>query len=336
MSEHLPVNHGEISPPTPEVKPPGLVARVSKKIGGMALGLSEVFKPRPGAFIGQEKTLMDKVHGYVDIGAEQANKVEEKLADGVEWANNVPGRVWDWAGEKDDQLDEKLDAVSEGIESFVDGKIDASKTAISGLRKFMLLTRVAWREETLNGTDGKGPSWWDRKVKNGLIAKDEVIKKTAADAVHGSNSAYRKGTKENNYKDKRKGNPRPLSLWESKINDRREAQAHKINKKRARAHNLRETHGEDVGMSARERKRSGLSPVPGTVFDRLARRGGTKQYKKTVNRIERGGRTELAMGSERLVRAAAGQTWHGRRRREKIEKVQQKIDSDKRELGITT
>lgn len=221
--------------------------------------------------------------------------------------------------------------------------VDEGATAVRGIRKHikdgpkkLALTKYYWREETLRGADGTAPGWggkgksmWDRKIKHGLIDTDKVIKRSAADALHGDNKPYQKARKETGA-DK----PPVLSFWERRMHSRRGAQQHKLNVKRARAYNLEQTFGSNVGMTTKQKRQRGVPLEDRDLWDRRAARGGGKEYRGIQRRISTGGRTQATMGYERLARAAQGDTIFGRRRSRRIRELERKQASERQRLGI--
>lgn len=205
------------------------------------------------------------------------------------------------------------------------------------------LTRYFYREDTLRGSDGTAPgtfsgeghNLFDRKVRHGLIEKDKVIKRSAADALHGANKPYQKE------KEARGDHKPPVRAFvERRVHNSRARQQAKLNKKRARMYELEQIHGPTVGITTRQKRERGIPLEDLDFWDRRASRGfityGGKEYRRLQRDTTRGGHFNHKMGYDRLARAAEGDTVFGRRRSRRIENLEQKQARDRERLGIRT
>lgn len=306
----------ELPPQVPEIQTPSPHEAIqSPRFGGV--------KERLGS-------LALKLHGSV---IEPARKfVGPKIEHSSDLAYGIP----EVAVERIDQVNDtllKIGTLKEKakfkVGEFITEKKDEASTAVRGLRRLFVATKIAWRDETLNGRNGTntekvfGLRIWDRKGKHGLRQRDEVVKRSAADALHGSNVKYRA---------ERPSTPKNTTVWERRVNDRREAQQHKLNRRRARQHNLIRIHGNGINMTNSERIRAGVAAPESDMFSRMARRAGASEYKRNERRITSGGRLHAVMGTDKLHRASTGNTRYGQGRTERINNIQQKIDEDRKRI----
>lgn len=140
----------------------------------------------------------------------------------------------------------------------------------------------------------------------------------------------------------------PVTWRERFLSNRRTQQGEKLSQRYARDYRFRRVFGDDIGLSPRElrdRVDEDGNPIPleqADYFRRSDRRGhlfqnsGRKGFLRNQRRIHNGGRGlfRMAMGQERLERAARGDTIPGRRRTRKINRIQAAQTRDRARLGI--
>lgn len=329
----------ELPPRLPEIQTPNPNEAIqSPRFGGV--------KERLGSLA---LKLSDTIHGSAKIRAEQLTEVQDKVGTAVidptkaiigkqiEHVSDLAYGIPEVAVERIDQVNDSLLKIGTLKEKakfktgeFISEKKDEASTAVRGLRRLFVATKIAWRNETLNGRDGTntekvfGLKIWDRKGKHGLRQRDEIVKRSAADALYSYNADYQA---------ERPPKPSHTTVWERKVNNRREVQQEKINRKRARQHDLTRTYGSDINMSNSERIRSGTSAPESDMFSRMARRAGASEFKRNERRITSGGRLHAVMGTDKLHRASTGTTRYGQSRTKRINNIQQKIDDDRKRLG---
>lgn len=285
------------------------------------------------------------VNPAIDNGVEAAGKAAKATGRGIKngvigikngvrragraIAEGVSGG-WDRTGEVISRLGDEGHVATTGLGN-----------RLREIRRKAELTRYFYREDTLRGSDGTAPgtfsgeghNLFDRKVRHGLIEKDKVIKRSAADALHGANKPYQKAKKERG-----DHNPPVRAFVERRVHNSRARQQAKLNKKRARMYELEQIHGPTVGITTRQKRERGIPLEDLDFWDRRASRGfityGGKEYRRLQRDTTRGGHFNHKMGYDRLARAAEGDTIFGRRRSRRIENLEQKQARDRQRLGI--
>lgn len=149
----------ELPPQVPETQTPSpLEAIQSPRVGGV--------RERLGSL---SLELSDTIHGSAKIRAEQLNEVQDKVGTAIidptkaivgkkiEHISDLAYGIPQIAVERIDQVNDKLLKIGTLKEKakfktgeFITEKKDEASTAMRGLRRFMLFTKLAWHEETLS------------------------------------------------------------------------------------------------------------------------------------------------------------------------------------------
>lgn len=182
----------ELPPPVPEIKKPfASEAMETPRFGGIKVRLGSL-----------ALKLSDTIHGSATIRAEQLNGVQDKVGTAIvdptkaivgkkiEHVSDLAYGIPEIAVERIDQVNDSLlkigtlkEKAKFKVGEFITEKKDEGKTAIAGLGRFIALTKIAWREETLYGREGTSSDELlgipvgviaDRRTKHGLLAKHRM------------------------------------------------------------------------------------------------------------------------------------------------------------------